>query len=345
MKAALFLGPHRPLEIAEVPAPTPGPGQVLIQVAACGLCHTDLHYLDHGTATFKPPPLILGHEISGRIAGRGAGVAEGDEGWNDGETVLLPAVLTCGHCAACREGRENICERSAMFGNHVDGGFAEFVVAPAKDVCRLPPEIPLEAGAIIADALTTPFHAVVRRGRVAAGDWVLVMGCGGVGLNLVQMAVAVGGRVIAVDLAADKLDWARRLGAEVVLDPAQVGRLDKAVRSATGGAGIDVAFEAIGKAATQELAFSCLRTGGRLVLVGYSPQTMALNAGRVMFREIEVVGSLGCRPVDYPRVIALVALGKIRLAELVTHRYPLDQINQGLDALRAGLPVRAIVVP
>ncbi len=162
------------------------------------------------------------------------------------------------------------------------------------------------------------------------------------------MAVAVGGRVIAVDVSADKLAWATRLGAEVVLNAAAVGRLDKAVRAATsgsGGSGVDVAFEAIGRAATQEQAFACLRNGGRLVLVGYSPETMALNAGRVMFREIEVMGSLGCRPVDYPRVIALAAQGKIRVADLVTHRFTLDQINQGLDALRAGLPVRAIVVP
>ena len=136
--------------------------------------------------------------------------------------MLLPAVLTCGVCAACREGRENICEHNQMFGNHVDGGFAEFVVAPAKDVYRLPPEIPLEAGSIIADAITTPFHAVVRRGQVVPGDWVLVLGCGGVGLNVVQIAAAIGARVIAVDMAADKLDWARRLGAEVVLDAAQV---------------------------------------------------------------------------------------------------------------------------
>jgi 6-hydroxycyclohex-1-ene-1-carbonyl-CoA dehydrogenase len=347
MKAALFVGPNRPLEIALVPTPAPAAGEVLVRVAACGLCHTDLHYLDHGTPTFKKPPLILGHEISGTIAGLGTDVADVTDiaGWALGDPVLLPAVLTCGHCRPCREGRENICDQSRMFGNHVDGGFAEFVVAPAKEICRLPAEIPLEAAAIIADALTTPFHAVVRRGRVAPGDWVLVLGCGGVGLNLVQMAVAVGGRVIAVDVSADKLAWATRLGAELVLDAAAVGRLDKAVRAATGGSGVDVAFEAIGKAATQEQAFACLRNGGRLVLVGYSPETMALNAGRVMFREIEVMGSLGCRPVDYPRVIALAAQGKIRVADLVTHRFSLDQINQGLDALRAGLPVRAIVVP
>ena len=255
-------------------------------------------------------------------------------------------MLTCGVCAACREGRENICDHNQMFGNHVDGGFAEYVVAPAKDVYRLPPEIPLEAGSIIADAITTPFHAVVRRGKVVPGDWVLVLGCGGVGLNIVQLAAAIGARVIAVDMAADKLDWAGQAGrGGHARRRRRCERLDKEVRRQTGGGGADVAFEAIGNAKTQEQAFNCLKTGGRLVLVGYSPHPMTLNSGRVMFREIEVTGSLGCRPVDYPRVIELARQGKIKVAELVTHRFTLDRINDGLDALRAGLPIRAIVVP
>ena len=341
MRAAIFHGGGRPLELAEIPTPEPDAGEVRVRVAACGLCHTDLHYLDHGTPTFKTPPLVLGHEISGRIDRLGAGVA----GWSEGDPVLLPAVLACGACALCRTGRENICEASRMFGNHVDGGFAEFVLAPARDLVRLPPELPLAESAIIADALTTPFHAVVRRGRVAPGDWVLVLGCGGVGLNVVQIAAAVGARVVAVDVSAAKLDWAKRLGAEVVIDARAQERLDKAVRKATGGAGVDVAFEAIGKGATQEQAFHCLRSGGRLVLVGFSPESMSLPTGRVMFREIEILGSLGCRPVDYPRVVELARQGRIRVAELVTHRFPLAEIERGLDALRAGEPVRAIVVP
>lgn len=340
MKAAVFHGAHQPLEVTEIATPEPGPGEVLVKVAACGLCHTDLHYLDHGTPTFKAPPLVLGHEISGTIAALGRSTS----GWAEGERVLLPAVLTCGTCTLCREGRENICEQSRMFGNHVDGGFAEYVLAPAKDIFRLPVEIPLEAGSIIADAMTTPFHAVVRRGRVVPGDWVLVLGCGGVGLNIVQLAAAVGARVIAVDVAAGKLEWARTLGAEETIDASQVERVDKAVRKLT-GSGADVAFEAIGKAPTQETAFNCLRTGGRLVLVGYSPDTMTLNAGRVMFREIDVVGSLGCRPVDYPRVIELARQGKIKVAELVSDRFPLAEIERGLEALRGGKTIRGIVVP
>jgi 6-hydroxycyclohex-1-ene-1-carbonyl-CoA dehydrogenase len=339
MKAAVFHGPKRPLEIADVPTPTPGPGEVLVKVAACGVCHTDLHYIDHGTPTFKTPPLILGHEISGTIAGGG------EAGWAPGDRVLLPAVLTCGTCEMCRIGRENICERNQMFGNNVDGGFAEFVVAPAKDVIRLPAGVPLIEGSIIADAITTPFHAVVRRGRVTPGDWVIVFGCGGVGLNVVQIAAAQGARVIAADVSNDKLEWARRLGAEATINPGETPKPEKEVRRITGGAGVDVAFEVVGRPASQEQAFGCVRTGGRLVLVGYSTDAMALNSGRVMYREIEILGSLGCRPVDYARVIELVRQGRIKVAELVTHRFPLDRINEALDTLRSGAAIRSVIIP
>jgi 6-hydroxycyclohex-1-ene-1-carbonyl-CoA dehydrogenase len=340
VKAAVFHAAHCPLEVEEVTTPVPGPGEVLIAVAGCGVCHTDLHYLDHGTPTFKVPPIILGHEVAGTVAGIGAGVTA----FAEADRVLVPAVLSCGFCTLCRAGRENICENSRMLGNHMDGGFAEYLVVPAKDVFRMPDDIPLVEGSIIADAVTTPFHAVVRRGKVIPGDWVLVVGCGGVGLSLVQIAVAVGGRVIAVDVNDRKLDTATRFGAVATFNPAGGRKLDREIRALTGG-GVDVAFEAVGKAATQEVALTCLRTGGRLVLVGYSPETLPLNAGRVMFRELDVIGSLGCRPVDYPRAIELVRQGRVRLQELVTHRFPLAKIREAFDQLRSGDAIRVVVTP
>lgn len=340
MRAAVYRGNGAGLVVEDRPTPAPGTGEILVEVAACGVCHTDLHYLDHGTPTFKPPPIILGHEVAGTVSGVGAG----GEAFAAGDRVLLPAVLTCGTCEACRSGRENICENGRMLGNHVDGGYAEYVVAPAKDAFRLPPEIPLVEGAIIADALTTPYHAVVNRGRVRPGDAVVVIGAGGIGLNIVQMASAVGARVVAVDVAEEKLAWARRMGAAHTIHGPSVQRVDKEVRNATGG-GADVAFEAVGRGDTQEQALACLKTGGRLVMVGYSPGTMALNAGRVMFRELEIVGSLGCRPVDYPRVIELARQGRVKVAELVTHRFRLDEIALAFDALRSGESIRSVVIP
>jgi threonine dehydrogenase-like Zn-dependent dehydrogenase len=262
-----------------------------------------------------------------------------------GDRVLLPAVLPCGSCAACRTGRENICLNLRMFGNDVDGAYAEYVKAPAKDVFILPDEIPLVEGSIIADAVTTPYHAVKNRAEVRPGDYVVVYGCGGVGLNVVQFARLAGGIVIAVDVAEEKLEHALRLGASASLNPArETTGIGKAVRKLTGGLGADVALEAIGNPATMKEAFSTLRPGGRLVVVGYSDHEVALNAGRIMYREMEVRGSLGCRPVDYPRVIELARSGRIEVASLVTARFPLAEINAGLDTLRAGRGIRSVVV-
>ena len=188
MKAAVFHGPNQPLMIEDVPTPTPGAGEIRVKVAGCGVCHTDLHYIDHGVPTFKKPPLILGHEPSGIVDALGEGVTN----FKEGDRVLLPAVLTCGVCPNCRMGRENICDNMVMFGNNIDGAYAEYVIAPAKDSFHLPEEIPLEEGSIIADAISTPYHAVVNRGEVKAGYNVVVYGCGGVGINAVQVAAAVG---------------------------------------------------------------------------------------------------------------------------------------------------------
>lgn len=340
MRAAVFYGPNLPLRVEDMPVPAVEAGEVLVKVAACGLCHTDLHYIDHGVPTVKPPPMILGHETSGTVVltDPAAGAIK------EGDRVLLPAILTCGQCAACRYGRENICQHMRMFGNDVDGAYAEYVKAPAKDIFVLPPEIPLVEGCIIADAVTTPYHAVKNRAEVRPGDSVVVFGCGGVGLNVVQFAHLAGGIVIAVDLVEERLAWARRLGASLTVNPRQVeGGAARKIRQLTGG-GADVALEAIGNPATIQEAFSSLHPGGRLVVVGYSDREVALNAGRIMYREMEIRGSLGCRPVDYPRVIELARTGRIQVVPLVTARFPLADINEGLDALRHSQGIRSVVV-
>ncbi len=340
MRAAVFYGPNLPLRVEDVPEPELGAGEVLVKVAACGLCHTDLHYIDHNVPTVKPPPMILGHEAAGTIVLTGPAVST----IKKGDRVLLPPILTCGQCAACRYGRENICQRMLMFGNDVDGSYAEYVKAPAKDIFILPPEIPLVEGCIIADALTTPYHAVKNRAEVRPGDNVVVFGCGGVGLNVVQFAALAGGVVIAVDLVEERLEWARRLGARETLNPRQIeGGVARKIRQLTGG-GADVAIEAIGNPKTMQEAFSTLHPGGRLVVVGYSDHEVALNAGRIMYREMEIRGSLGCRPVDFPRVIELARTGRLQVTPLVTARFPLKDINEGLDALRNSKGIRSVVV-
>ncbi len=339
MKAALFHGPGKPLTVEEVETPKVGPGDVLVQVAACGVCATDLHYL-HGTPTFKKPPLILGHEVSGRVEA----VAPDVTSFAKGETVLVPAVLSCGECLNCRRGRDNLCERMVMPGNHADGGFAEFIKVPARNLVRLPQGLPLEESAVISDAVSTPFHAVRNRGHVQGGDWVAIFGCGGVGINAVQIAAALGATVIAVDVDPKKLSQARELGAAESFNPKE-GDVPKAIRKLTGG-GVDVAFEIVGKPQVLDQAFGSVRAGGTLVTVGYSEETWNFAVHRVMFREMSVIGSLGCRSADYPTILAMVQAGKIRLGPVVGERLPLEKINEALANLENGtVSGRQLIIP
>ncbi len=340
MKAAVYYGPNQPLKIEEVPRPEPGEDEVLVKVAACGVCHTDLHYIDHGVPTFKEPPMILGHEASGIIEEAGSRVS----GWKAGDRVLIPAVLSCGHCRYCREGRENICQEMVMLGNNIDGAYAEYVAVNAKDLVHLPEEVPLTEGSIIADAVSTPFHAVKNRAKVQPGESVVVFGCGGVGINVVQIAAAVGGMVIAVDIEESKLDLARKMGAVETINANEVERVSKAVRKIAGGGGADLAIEVIGKAATMQEAFNCIKTGGRLCIVGYTNENISISAGRIMYREVSIIGSLGCRPVDYPVIVDMVKRGQLEIESLVSHRFPLDDIDQAFDLMRKGASLRSVVV-
>ena len=340
MKAVVFHGTDIGLKVEDIPKPQVGPGEILVKVAACGVCHTDLHYIEHGVPTFKKPPIVLGHEASGLVEEVGAGVTHIAQG----QRVLIPAVLTCGKCTACRQGRENICSDMLMLGNHFDGAYAEYVAVPAKDVLDLPESIALEDASIIADAISTPFHAVKNRARVQPGDRVVVFGCGGVGINAVQLAAAVGGHVIAVDVNPRKLEWATQFGAAETIDASQVDRVSKEIKKRTGG-GADIAMEVIGNPRTIEEAFECVRVGGRLCVVGYTHEAISIVAGKIMFKELEVVGSLGCRPVDYVPLIRMVAQGRIDLQRQITHRFNLDELGRAFEVMKEGISLRSIVQP
>ena len=341
MKAAIFHAPNQPLKIEEVDTPKIDSHEILVKIAACGVCNTDLHYIDHGVPTFKKPPLILGHEPSGIVAEVGQDV----KNFEVGDRVLIPPVFSCGYCENCRIGRENICFNMVMLGNHIDGAFAEYTKVPAKDCQDLPEELPLEESSIIADAISTPYHAVKNRAQVKPGDSVVVFGCGGVGMNVVQMAAAAGGSVIAVDIVDKKLEIAKQLGAQHVINASdkEDKALVKEIRAMTGG-GADIAIEAIGNPKTIELAPATVKAGGMHCQVGYTHHNVPVNMGRLMFREIEIKGSLGCRPVDYPKIIEMVRTGKIQLKPIVTHRFGLEDIEQAFDVMRKGESLRSIIV-
>jgi len=304
------------------------------------MCHTDLHYLDHGVATFKSPPIVLGHEAAGTVAAVGEGVTTAPEG----DRVLIPAVLSCGRCPYCRAGRENLCDRLAMLGNHIDGAYAEYVAVPAAELIAVPEELSLEKISVVADAVSTPYHAVTRRAKVRLGETVAVVGCGGVGLNVVQCAAIAGATVIAVDINDERLALARELGASEIFDPSSTDRPDKAIKKLTGG-GVDVAFEVIGKPETIGFAFNTLRRGGRLCIIGFSTEPVELAAAKIMFYELEVIGSLGCGGGEYPEIIELVQQGRIKLDPIVSGTIPLDDINSGFDKMRNGEGIRWVVTP
>lgn len=337
LKAAVFYGADKPLRLEDVPVPDISPEEALIEIAACGVCHTDLHYLE-GVPTFKKPPLILGHEASGTVAK----VGEKVDGVEENDRVLIPPVLTCGYCYNCRIGRENLCRNIVMIGNSIDGAYAEYAKIPAKDLVKLPKEMPLEEASIISDAMSTPFHALKNRADLRPGDSVVIYGVGGVGLNAVQIAVALGASVIAVDKIDEKLKHAKELGASETINVNDENPV-KAVRRITGG-GADVAVEAIGVPEVMRMAFDSVRWGGRAVIVGYSQKDVCISAASLMFREKEVYGSLGCRIVDYPPLIDMIRRGKLKL--LVSDKMPLREINEALKMLKEGkIKTRAIVTP
>ncbi|RLG20990.1 zinc-dependent alcohol dehydrogenase [Candidatus Micrarchaeota archaeon] len=338
MKAAIFKETNKPLEVTEIDKPVIEEDEdVIVKVVACGLCHTDLGYIDYGVPTFKKPPLVLGHEPSGIVEEIGSKVTN----VKVGDRVLI-GPITCGNCFYCRNGRENICQSMMMIGNNLDGAFAEYVKVPARCLVKLPEELPLKESCVISDAVVSPYHAVKRRAKVGLGDWVAVFGCGGVGINCVQWANLAGGLVIAVDIMDHKLQLAKELGAVAIVNAKKVENVPKEVRKISGG-GVDIAMECIGNPDVITQAFDATRDGGKVCVVGYSFKSPPLKAARLMYREMEITGSIAGLVSDYERIFNLIKTGKFRVDRLITSRYPLDKINEAFDELRKGEAIRIIV--
>ncbi len=348
MKAAVFYGQGIPLKVEEIPIPQIGPDELLVKVSGCGICQSDMEYIDLGVPTTKKPPIVLGHESAGIVSEVGSAVT----GSKVGDSVLIGNIISCGACRNCREGRDNICDNWLMLGNHIDGAYAEYISVPARNVYPLPPEIPPEEGCIIADAVSTPFHAVKNRSGLKLGDTAAVFGCGGLGMNCIQIASALGASVIGVDYnipvvagsSKTKLDMARELGAVETVDAQEGKEVVKHIRRRTGG-GVDVAFEMIGRPETIRQAHESLRPGGRLVVVGFSPHDASFSAGRSMVKELDIVGSCSCRSADIPRIIELVRRGRINVKKLITGTFPLSEIHQALDVVRSGKSIRTVLIP
>jgi S-(hydroxymethyl)glutathione dehydrogenase/alcohol dehydrogenase len=363
MRAAVLDAPNQPLHVEDVPVPSPRTGEVLIKVTACGVCHTDLHVIK-GEVAF-PMPCVLGHEISGTVAALGPGV----QGPPVGSPVVCAFIMPCGTCRFCVQGRDDLCETffamNRLKGTLYDGetrlarpdgsplwmysmaGLAEYAVVPATDVFPLPGAIRPNEAAILGCAVFTAYGAVRHSADVHAGERVAIVAVGGVGMNLVQVTRAFGAaQIIAIDIVDDKLDMARRLGATHTVNGAREDVVAR-VRELTGGIGVDVAFEALGRAQTFIQASEVLRDGGRMVAIGIAPGTTTapLEITRLVRRSQRVIGSYGARTrTDMPQVLELAARGVFRPEDVVTRRYRLEEVDEAYSSLARGeIAGRAIV--
>jgi L-iditol 2-dehydrogenase len=340
---ALLLTKYRQFEFADVPVPEPAPNEILIRVAACGICGSDVHGFD-GSSGRRIPPIIMGHEAAGRVARIGSGV----NGFNQGDRVTFDSTVYCDKCPYCSRGEINLCDRREVLGVSCGdyrraGAFAEFVLVPARIVHRLPDNLPFAEAALL-EAVSVALHAV-SLAAVRPGSKALVIGAGTIGL-LIQQALQVAGcpRVYVTDVDAARLKRSRDLGATATL-LAGAGFRDELLEL-TDGAGIDIAVEAVGNTETVNTAIDSVRKGGAIVLVGNISPQVSLPLQKVVARQIRLQGSCASSG-EYPRAIELVSSGAIRVKPLISAIAPLDEGPQWFDRLYAREPnlLKVVLTP
>jgi len=334
VRAAIYERFGEPLRVTSVPDPTPPPDGVVIAVGATGLCRSDWHgWMGHDPEIALPH--VPGHELAGVIAAVGAEVRH----WRAGDRVTVPFVCACGSCPQCASGNQQICDRQVQPGFTHWGSFAEYVAIARADtnLVRLPDGLDFATAAGLGCRFATSFRAVVDQGRVRAGQWVAVHGCGGVGLSAIMIAAAVGAQVVAVDISAERLALARTLGASVTLDATQASDVAAAVREATGG-GAHVSLDALGSAQTCLSSIAGLRKRGRHIQVGLmlaEHRHAAIPMDRVIADELEILGSHGMQAHRYDAMLAMIASGQLRPELLVGQRISLDEAPAALADLNS----------
>ena len=339
--------PREPMSRARRLAHAPGPGEALVRVAGCGVCHTDLGFHLGDVRTKHALPLVLGHEVSGVVEAAGEGAA----GWI-GKSVVVPAILPCGECPACRRGRYALCPAQIFPGNDVNGGFASHLVVPARHLADAGhvEGRQLEALSVVADAVSTPYEAICRS-ELAPGDLAVFIGAGGVGGFGTQIAAALGATVLVIDPSKDRRDLALRHGATEALDPQGIdpGDLRKMVRGFARSRRLPEEewklFETSGTIGGQETAFALLTRGAHLAVVGFTPSKVSVPLSHLMALDARAYGNWGCAPGRYPEVLDLVAKGRI-LIEPFVERRPMSDINDVFTAMAEHrLHHRAVLVP
>ncbi|MDX1958129.1 MAG: zinc-binding dehydrogenase [Leptospiraceae bacterium] len=343
MRAAVLYKNETHLKIEEVPEKKVKPGEIKVKIECCGVCGSDLHITVHKQVSLKNYPRILGHEASGIVSEIGEGV----ENIQKGDSVILQPGVSCGHCKHCISGQPNYCDERGVLGFEVDGAFAESIVVKEKAVIKFPQTIPFTEAAILADAVSTPYHALKYQGRMQSGDVVAIIGCGGLGIHAVALAKTLGAsKILAVDLDKGALENAESYGANILINPKNVKNIGKALKEESGG--IDVLCDFSGYYKNIEDSLRAMNTGGRMVMVGIGKNSLNITFPMMIVdRQISITGSLGCDHRGVPELIELVASGKLNLKKSITSMHPLEEVNDCLENLheRKGNPIRFIIRP
>ena len=319
------------LSLDRVRIPAIAPSEVLVDVKASGICHSDINYRN-GIAPVGTLPITLGHEISGIVAKTGVRVT----GVHEGDKVLVHYVVSCGKCVFCRSGHENFCVHYKMMGKDIDGGFAEFAKVPARSIVKLPEMLPFEQAAIMGCAVPTAYHAL-KRGRTLPGDAVVILGVGGLGVHAIQLATRIfrAGSVVAVDVLDWKLKLAKDLGAQATVNAAKQD-VPEAIGRITDGRFADVVVDFVGHRRTMEQAIASTGKGGRTVLVGITKDSVQISPYKTIIgKEMEVVGVDDHLKSELVELVRLVRSRKVDLSRSVTHRVKLETINRGFRILES----------
>lgn len=341
MKAAVWTDYNR-MELREVPMPVISDDEVLIRVMAAGVCITDLHVYS-GQFAYGAPPHILGHEIAGCIEAVGAAVRD----WKPGDRVVTETSIGCGKCRFCRSGQRHLCPELTEIGfTPNNGGYAQFTKAPAANLFRIPDAVSYEEAGIL-EAVVCPVGALMRLG-VRFEENAVVFGVGPAGLAFIQGLKLLGAsKVIAVARDDFRLERARRFGADVTIN-ARTEDVDARILQETGGLGADLVCEAAGAPDTISAAFRAARSAGRVILYGIpgDRDVIQLPTSAIIMKQLSVYGAAG-NPEVWEPLLGAVARGAINLRDMVTHRFPLSQINQAFDAMRTKRDniIKAVILP
>jgi propanol-preferring alcohol dehydrogenase len=338
MKAVVWNGPNSKLSLQDIPVPLAGPGQVVIEVKASGLCGSDLS-IAKGRMPLKNWPLVLGHQAGGIVHE----VGEGVKTFKVGDRVVCTPDIPCGVCRYCRIGRTNLCRALTRMGFEINGSDAQYVVTYEKSVITLPNSIGFDQGAIAVDAVASMYHTLLIKAQARPSQKIVLLGIGGMGSQAIEMAHLCGATVLVTSRNDKRLDFAKKLGADILVNTTKQDVIKEAMEF-TAGEGADIVIDSIGGSGTMKQAIELLRPGGKILVIGLMEPEFSLPFMKMVMLEAEVLGSRTATKQDVIETINLIAENKIH--PVVSNRYPLQDFQAGFDALEKGeIFGRGVLIP